>query len=234
MITHAIGDVHGRADLLRSAFDWIADQVTSTAEGTRVILLGDLIDRGPASMEVIDLVLAGIPETEIVVLRGNHEQMMLDALRNPRSIHAAHWIKQGGIETLMSYGWRPEDGYDVSCIPADHLNFINSLPLFFEDETRFFVHAGMRPGLTPGQQDPDDFIWIREDFLFSDWSFGKIVVHGHTPNSQGPEIRENRINLDVFAYKTGRLAIATFRGPAPLPRITFCEPKPAPVFSKNP
>lgn len=215
---YAIGDVHGRVDLLQEAFVKIDKHRTAYPIANAIeVMLGDYIDRGHSSFEVIEL-LSSRARSGTICLKGNHETFLLQFLHDPYIL--THWQHFGGLETLTSYGLKPS----LNCsrkvqeklaaqladqLPAHHHKFLISLPLCFALGDYFFVHAGVRPGIDLSRQSSDDLLWIRDDFLSYRGSFGKIVVHGHTPVSE-PEIHDNRINLDTGAFATGKLTCAAF------------------------
>ena len=217
---YAVGDVHGCADLLADAFARIdADRTASLPVRCLEIYLGDLIDRGPASREVIDRLIERRADREVVCLKGNHEDLALRFLADPSLFPT--WGKLGGRETLMSYGLMPlvrgaaEQAALArafgAALPPSHRSFLMSLPVFQVCGDFFFVHAGVRPGVSLERQREADLLWIRDEFL--NWSdpFGKLVVHGHTPVRQ-PEFLPNRINIDTGAYATGRLTCLRIEG----------------------
>jgi serine/threonine protein phosphatase 1 len=220
---YAIGDVHGRADLLHAAFGRIdADLAANPISQPIEIYLGDYIDRGPHSRSVVDLLLDRSRRRDTIFLKGNHETYVLEFLNNPSILDA--WRNFGGLETLMSYGLSPSLNPSrteeiklaaafQNVFPDDHYQFYQSLPHFFSYGDYFFVHAGVRPGVPLDQQEERDLLWIREEFLFHEESFGKIVVHGHTPVKE-PDLRSNRINIDTGAYATGRLTCLAIEGEA--------------------
>lgn len=213
---YAIGDVHGRLDLLVDLLEKIeADNAARNPCKTWLIMLGDLIDRGPDSRGVIKLLLERPPRFATpVMLMGNHEEMLLRAMSGEPEILPS-WLTYGGLEFAGSYGLSPEmlAGRGPAAVewelrhsvPREHLAFLSS----FHDTFRFgdylFVHAGIRPGLPFDQQQVSDFRWIREGFLDSTDEHGMIVVHGHTI-VEAPDDRGNRIALDIGAYRSGRLA----------------------------
>jgi serine/threonine protein phosphatase 1 len=214
MRIYAIGDVHGRVDLLNAVFERIdATLKAHPIEQSVQVFLGDYIDRGPNSREVIDALIARKKEHALVCLKGNHENYPVQFLSDPSVL--AEWIQFGGIQTLLSYGVKPSNRdaprspEDVAqsfreALPASHRRFLEGLGLSFTCGDFFFTHAGVRPGVPLGQQHERDLLWIREDFLLHEEDFGKIVVHGHTPAKE-PDVRPNRINIDTGAYATGRL-----------------------------
>ncbi len=197
--TYAIGDVHGRHDLLVLALEWIERH--SGDQAAKIVLLGDYIDRGPSSRAVIETLMRGPsdPHDSFTCLVGNHEAMLLASLDDAG--WRWDWLANGGDTTLSSYG---------NDIPESHISWMRALPLRIEDEHRYFVHAGLNPFLDLDAQTPDDLLWIREPFLSADFDFGKHVVHGHTPEMHGPDLRPFRSNLDVGAFWTGRLCIGVF------------------------
>lgn len=182
----AVGDIHG----CRASLEGLLEKV-APSEADRLIFLGDYIDRGPDSKGVIDTLLAlarRFPQT--VFLKGNHEAMFLDFLAGRNRIL---YLENGGTSTLESY--REEGNIRV---PAAHLNFFRSLPRYYTTEGFIFVHAGLRPGIPLEEQREEDLLWIRNDFLDSDYDWGKTVVFGHTPLPQ-PLFSTTRIGLDTGA-----------------------------------
>ena len=214
MRIYAVGDVHGRLDLLEQVMARI-DHDCGNAPSTNAIevYLGDYIDRGPASRQVVDRLIARGGERNTVFLKGNHETYVGEFIANPTIL--ADWRQYGGFETLMSYGLQPAMKTDAAeevelakafsfMLPKSHQHFLKSLPLFVTFGDFFFVHAGVRPRVPLKQQREEDLLWIRDDFLLYEDDFEKVVVHGHTPVRE-PDIRRNRINIDTGAYATGRL-----------------------------
>lgn len=207
----AIGDVHGQLDALNSLMAKL-DTMAATSSASRKILvfLGDYIDRGLKSRQVIDRMVAGFPGYEVHYLRGNHDETILQFM-DDASVGEA-WKNYGGLETLGSYGvartktgdWTDSQAHLKEKLPPTHLSFFRNLEMFFEIGDYLFVHAGLRPGIPLAEQSPHDLMWIRDDFLNSKSDFGRLVVHGHTPKS-APEIRSNRIGIDTGAYMTGVL-----------------------------
>jgi serine/threonine protein phosphatase 1 len=218
---YAIGDVHGRADLLARVLAGIdADVAAYPALRVVEVLLGDYIDRGPQSREVLDMLVARSQRRRMVCLKGNHETYIPDFLRNPAILE--QWRHFGGLETLISYGVTPFINTDqqrqrelagafLRALPEGHRRFLAGLKTSFACGDYFFVHAGVRPGIPLSQQHERDLLWIREDFLLHEESFGKIVIHGHTPVAE-PDIRPNRINIDTGAYATGHLTCLVLEG----------------------
>jgi serine/threonine protein phosphatase 1 len=218
---YAIGDVHGRADLLQQMFSAIDESlVTHPVENAVQVLLGDYIDRGPDSRKVIDLLIARATRHAMVYLKGNHESYALQFLSDPSAL--SEWRQVGGMNTLLSYGIRPsaEDDPDEqrktaaafrNALPESHVHFLQKLVLSFTCGDFFFVHAGVRPGIPLAQQHEQDLLWIRDDFLLHEEDLGKIIVHGHTPRKEA-EVRSNRINIDTGAFATGRLSCLVLQG----------------------
>lgn len=218
---YAIGDVHGRADLLDRVLSRIDAHVAAHPVVRPIhVLIGDYIDRGPGSREVLELLIGCAQGREMVFLRGNHENFILEFLQNPSTFR--DWSKMGGIETLMSYGLKPPLNADAltqknlaselaALLPKSHRNFLHSLVSSFSCGQFFFAHAGVRPGIPLAKQRDEDLLWIRDDFLLHEEDFGKIVVHGHTPVRE-LDIRSNRINIDTGAYATGRLTCLVIEG----------------------
>ncbi|WP_368664853.1 metallophosphoesterase family protein [Caulobacter sp. Root655] len=226
-VVYAVGDIHGHLDLLDDLLDIIARDFAQLRErepGRKdrpvLIFVGDYIDRGPASRGVIDRVLAlkalsdGGSGFEVRALMGNHEQTLLSFLDTPEA--GAAWVEFGGGETLTSYdvvrppgrgdadSWRVVQAQFQHNLPADHLAFLRALELSARYGDYLFVHAGVRPGVPWDRQEPEDLLWIRNDFLSLPHRLGCIVVHGHTPDAE-PFIGSDRINIDTGAYATGVL-----------------------------
>lgn len=210
---YAIGDIHGRLDLLQRVVDAIKGDIEVHGPAALTVTLGDYIDRGLASFGVIELLQANPFPTPHIALKGNHEQYLELFLMDPRV--ADRWRRNGGLETLHSYGVPVTDvmmgrGYDVAAtalaaaLPPAHRDFFVGLKTSHTVGRYFFCHAGVRPGIPFAQQDDEDLMWIRHEFLSSTENFGKIVVHGHTPVPE-PEVLPNRINIDTGAFATGRL-----------------------------
>lgn len=219
---YAVGDVHGRFDLL-AALGLLIDAHRRGRPAVRVIelYLGDLIDRGPASADVVAHLLHRRSTHEVVILAGNHELMLMRALLEPETF--PDWLAHGGRETLLSYGIpvARSAGLDLDWaamaqtvrrrIPVEHLALCRHLVVSFALGDYFFAHAGVRPGRPLDRQLTEDLVWIRRPFLTSQADFGAVVVHGHTPVAR-PEVHPNRINIDTGAYATGRLTCLVLEG----------------------
>jgi serine/threonine protein phosphatase 1 len=213
---YAVSDIHGCADQLTSVFARI-DHHLSRVQPKRPmhVFLGDYIDRGPASSRVVDLLIERGQRHEAIFLKGNHEAILLDLLGDPEIFPI---FKQfGGLQTLRSYGLAPSVNPNreeqlalisalAERIPDRHRRFFDGLRSTFLCGDFLFVHAGVRPGVPLDQQEEDDLLWIRDEFLSSHETFSKFIVHGHTPVSN-PDFRPNRINIDTGAYATGVLTV---------------------------
>jgi serine/threonine protein phosphatase 1 len=218
---YAIGDVHGRADLLDRVLSRIDAHIAARPAARPIhLLVGDYIDRGPASREVLDQLITRSQGREMVFLRGNHENFIRAFLQEPATLR--EWSRIGGLETLMSYGLQPAINADAdvqrelakafnAALPVSHRHFLSRLSSSFNCGDYFFAHAGVRPGTPFVKQRDDDLLWIRDEFLLHEEDFGKIVVHGHTPVRE-VDIRHNRINIDTGAYATGRLSCLIIEG----------------------
>jgi serine/threonine protein phosphatase 1 len=218
---YAIGDVHGCAEQLRSLLDQIAADHAARGPATRtVILLGDLVNRGPDSAGAIDHARALIASGDGRVLKGNHEELFLLAARGDR--HAARaLIDNGGTATLTSFGFTPEEigrgsFSDLAAlmktrIPREVVAFLDAGEDKIAIGDYLFVHAGIRPGVPIAEQAAGDLRWIRREFLESRADHGPMVVHGHTIVETAVEC-ENRIGLDTGAYRSGRLTAIGLEG----------------------
>jgi serine/threonine protein phosphatase 1 len=214
---YAIGDVHGRLDLLEEMLAKIeADHRSRPRKDAVIVMIGDLIDRGPDSRGVVERLLTRPPEfAELYCLTGNHEESLVRALTGEAARRLPGWLKHGGYECARSYGAPVGSflGRDISyvehalldAIPRAHIDFMAG----FADSLRFgdylFVHAGIRPGVPLAAQHASDLRWIRDDFLSSGLDHGVMVVHGHTISERVQE-KANRIGIDTGAYKTGVLS----------------------------
>jgi serine/threonine protein phosphatase 1 len=203
MLTYAVGDIHGcHGKLVR-----LLTHCERHADGKplRFVLVGDYIDRGPRSRAVVaDLMAAqhAAPD-RFTCLRGNHEDLLLSAVARGDSVN---WLLNGGGATLQSYGVD-----DVSQLPREHIAWFRSLPLYHDDGRRFFVHAGIAPGVPLDRQPEEAMLWIREKFLADRRDHGRFIVHGHTPLVSGePDLKPNRLNLDTGACFGGVLSAAVF------------------------
>jgi serine/threonine protein phosphatase 1 len=203
MLVIAIGDVHGCYDKLVDLLPRCREY--AAGRDHRFVFVGDYIDRGSDSRAVVQhLIDLDRSSGQHVFLRGNHEDMLLHALLDPDA--ADSWLANGGDATLASYSVSSPD-----LIPSDHLDWLTTRPLTFDDGLRFFVHAGVNPARALDDQSPHDLLWIREPFLSSEKDFGRLIVHGHTPMRDGnPDTRTYRINIDTAAVYGGPLTAAVF------------------------
>lgn len=218
---YAVGDIHGRRDLLELLLARIQTDAAAVKKRNIIVFLGDYVDRGPDSKDVIARFLTlDLPGWEIVFLRGNHDQAVLDFLNDANFYRA--WRSFGAAETLLSYGVTPprfdkEEAFAevraefAGKLPPPHLKFFDGLKYSYVAGDYMFVHAGVRPGIALDRQLPEDLMWIREEFLMSDQRLKKMIVHGHTPADR-PVQRPNRIGVDTGAYATGRLTAVVLDG----------------------
>lgn len=220
---YCIGDIHGRYDLLQHLHTFISDDTDGYQGDVTIIYMGDYIDRGPASKDVIDCLLSNtFPTFKSVFLMGNHEQVLLEFLNAPNTPRASGWFSFGGLSTLASYGVQiigiPHSGQLKGIqkefqrnLPESHLEFYQQLKPFYETEGYYFAHAGVRPKVKLSRQRPEDLLWIREDFLESTVFHGKVVVHGHSVSAE-PVVRDNRIGIDTGAYGSDVLTCLVLEG----------------------
>ncbi len=218
---YAIGDIHGRYDLLLTLLDEIRDfdAGLKSSKSTHMIFLGDMIDRGPRSAAVLELLFTLSRMQKVTVLLGNHEELMLRAIDGePGTMRA--WLRLGGRATLRSFGVEPPEGvFDRAtltrainkAIPKELLSWLRTLPLSARSGDYFFCHAGIRPGIDINRQRKEDLLWIRDEFLDSDESHGAVIVHGHSI-SPDVEVRHNRIGIDTGAYRTDMLTTVYLEG----------------------
>lgn len=216
---YAVGDIHGRADLLSEIIGRIDDDIRRRPIAHAVeVYLGDYIDRGPRSRTVIDLLAVRLVANRAICLRGNHEAVMEGFLQDPAILD--YWQQLGGMQTLASYGIELRNGTETArdlhrsllgVFPRAHELFMQCLRYQFSCGDFLFVHAGIRPGTPIDQQNPNDLIWIRDEFLDSSQDHGHFIVHGHTPVPHA-DIRHNRINIDTGAWRTGTLTCIAIEG----------------------
>lgn len=219
---YAIGDIHGRDDLLADLLGTIEEDSRSRPPAKQIIVfLGDLVDRGPASASVVERLRNYRPaDARVVCLAGNHEEVLLRILDGDIQL-VSDWLRFGGAECLRSYGVdpavlqgiSPEDALDVirSAIPATHVKFLRGFDDTFQAGDYLFVHAGIRPGVPISEQARTDLRWIREPFLTDRSDHGLVVVHGHTVRQQIEECG-NRIGIDTGAYRFGVLTALGLEG----------------------
>jgi len=218
---YAIGDIHGRLDLLNELLARISGDIALRPTVRPLyVFLGDYIDRGTSSRETIDRLIEHGKTHESVFLKGNHELIAIKCLSD-RGLFD-QWLRLGGLETLVSYGVPAEtlaNGKQIAelqsafhgALPQAHFRFFRDLKNSFECGDFFFAHAGVKPNVELSRQKENDLLWIRGEFLTSKDDFGKIVVHGHTPTRE-IEVGPNRINIDTGAFATGRLSCLVLEG----------------------
>lgn len=223
---YAIGDIHGRLDLLEDLLAQIhTDNAGRASARTTFVFLGDLVDRGPNSRGVVERLMrlaeaSGKDLISVVFLKGNHEELLIKAYRGDRQ--AARLLNRvGGRETLLSYGVTAEE-YDAANIdellalmtpriPERHIAFLDGFTDWYESGRYLFVHAGIRPDVPLANQRGSDLRWIRREFLEWSGDLGYMVVHGHSISEEVDE-RSNRIGIDTGAYVTGRLTALAVEG----------------------
>jgi serine/threonine protein phosphatase 1 len=220
---YAVGDIHGRVDLLAILHRHIQSDADRRQPMRKVVVyIGDYVDRGEDSRRVLDLLLDDpLPDFEHVHLLGNHEQRLLQFLGD--ATVGPPWMQFGGDAALYSYGVRPPQPTApaaeferarqqfVEKFPSRHRRFLEGLVYTHVEGDYFFAHAGVRPGVPLAAQAPTDLLWIRDDFLHSEEFHGKIVVHGHSITPR-PEVRRNRIGIDTGAFASGRLTCLVLEG----------------------
>jgi serine/threonine protein phosphatase 1 len=217
MRTYAIADLHGRYDLLEKALELIE---ADSPEGGKLVVLGDFVDRGFETSRIINRLRAG-PKSDKwqwVILQGNHEDIMLQAYRNPACLN--WWLRNGGDATLLSYGFKYGDKLTYPLkVDADHIAWLTHLPVFHEDEHRIFVHAGVPHDKLVTETKRETLQWMLHEGdvsghadLYEDKPnvSGKHLVHGHHQSEHHPLLLPHRTNLDSFAWYTGKLAIGVF------------------------
>ncbi len=225
-LVYAVGDVHGRLDILGPLLhDIAADAAASRpAERPLLVFLGDYVDRGADSMGGVDLILRmqAYDRIETRVLKGNHEEALLKFLDDPAAMGPL-WVDHGGATTLASYGvqppatrtdpeaWARAGEAFVRVLPAAHRRFYETLELMITVGDYAFVHAGVRPGVPLAEQGERDLLWIRQEFLQWEGPYGKVIVHGHTPAEQA-QLTRWRLGIDTGAYATGVLTAVRLEG----------------------
>lgn len=210
--TFVIGDIHGCHQALIDLWAKIAPD----PEEDTVVFLGDYIDRGPASRQVVDEILAirkRLPR--VITLMGNHEQMLLSFLEGREE---TPFLEVGGQETLASYSLPPSGANSSFELPPSHLDFFRGLIPFWQNQAAIYVHAGLVPGRPLALQPKSWLLWAREEFLKSDYDFGKPVIYGHTPFPR-PNIEKHRIGIDTGAVYGGYLTCLI------LPDMEFVQAK---------
>lgn len=241
---YAIGDIHGRYDLLRDLLRRIEAHSNGlpSPRGLHVLLLGDVVDRGPDSAKVLRFLHDWSRNTQgQLMLLGNHEEVMLRVYGGEARL-LTPWLRIGGRETLESFGLkipRREEREDTSftkligeVLPRELMDFVAGWPLTAQSGDYYFCHAGVKPGVALNRQDRKDLIWIRDEFLQSARDHGATVVHGH---SISPEVdfQSNRIGLDTGAYKSGILSALYLEGMERQVIATAGEARPEPQRSTS-
>jgi serine/threonine protein phosphatase 1 len=219
---YAIGDVHGRLDLLDALIARIdADDAARSPSRTTLIFLGDLVDRGPESRAVVERVMQlKASRLDVRIIAGNHEEIVIRAWAGDKR-SAGLLNKVGGRETLLSYGVSEHD-YDMADlaevtrlagehIPQDHIDFFSGAEDWIEAGDYLFVHAGIRPGYALAEQETSDLRWIRREFTEHRGDFGHVVIHGHSITENVDE-QPNRIGIDTGAFATGKLTAIGLEG----------------------
>jgi serine/threonine protein phosphatase 1 len=224
-LIYAVGDVHGRYDLLKQLLSLILADWQARGRDRRPLLIfcGDYVDRGPDSAAVVEAMvwLQQRGDIQAWFLKGNHEAALMRFLDNPTD--CAGWLRFGGVETLRSYGVVPPAPEDAAAcfrardqllqrMPSSHLRFLERLELMLVVGDYAFVHAGVQPGVDLRGQREEDLLWIRQEFLADEGPFEKIIVHGHSWTDDKPQILPHRIGLDTGAYATGVLTAVRLDG----------------------
>jgi serine/threonine protein phosphatase 1 len=219
-LIYAVGDIHGRYDLMKAALAGIVRDSAETGRGRTpmLVFLGDYVDRGPDSAKVLQALvwLQRRGDFALRLLKGNHEQGLLAFLDDPE--HQAAWLDYGGAETLTAYGVTPpgpggearrraRDAL-LDHLPASHLQLLGELELMAVVGDYAFVHAGVRPDRPLESQTESELLWIRQGFVDAPGPFERVIVHGHTWLGEQPQVLEHRIGLDTGAYATGVLTVA--------------------------
>jgi serine/threonine protein phosphatase 1 len=210
--TYVIPDIHGRYDLLCDGLAEIAAHCRG--KGGVIIAIGDYVDKGPQSKQVVERLRLGVGDNfRLVTLKGNHDALMVDALRNSSDMPA--WLAKGGDAALASYGGDP------SGVPQSHVDWLDGLKMMHLDAHRLYVHAGVDPEIPLDRQDQQTLLWKRYPKGFP-LGFGRLhVVHGHDNCPGGPLLYEGRTNLDTLAWRTGRLTIGVFDDERPGGPVDF-------------
>jgi serine/threonine protein phosphatase 1 len=217
---YVIGDIHGRNDLFKALIDAIEAEASAASDiDIRVVLLGDLVDRGPASAQVVASARTWQQRRQVDILAGNHEQMFLESFEKTQVLR--HFIRHGGRETILSYGV-PEDRYNEATVeelqelmhqyvPEEDREFVGGFDEMIVAGDYLFVHAGIQPGVSLEEQNREDLLWIREQFLDHEGQHPYYVVHGHTI-FEDIDVRANRLGIDTGAYRSGRLTALVLEG----------------------
>jgi serine/threonine protein phosphatase 1 len=210
LLIYAVGDIHGMSDLLADLLSAIEEDSSVRGLPAVVVFLGDVVNRGANTRQVLEILVAGPrrPGDRWIVLRGNHEQAMLDALTQGKESAFQRWLKMGGMQTLVSYGGtRKQATLDRArqLVDPNHLRFLAELPLMHISGSYLFVHAGVEPGVPLQKQSAAKLLTIRGRFLKKPHGLPFTVIHGHTPTDGRPRLGPGRIGVDTGAYFTGIL-----------------------------
>ena len=216
---YGVGDIHGMRAELDRLLDMIETDAKAQGQPKTLVFLGDLVNRGPASRQVIDRLIEGPRQVghRWIVLRGNHDQMFLDAVAGKSEAAFDELMRKGGAETLASYGLRKKDASLARArraVPAEHLRFLENLPFSYASGKYFFVHAGVDPDRPLDGQCAKTMMTIREPFLRKAHRLPCTVVHGHVPNPKGPTVAPGRIGVDTGAHTSGILTAVALCGEA--------------------
>jgi len=219
-LTYVIPDIHGRDDLLGEALAGIAAHCRGDA-GV-IVTIGDYVNKGPQSKEVIDRMLSGVADGwRLIALKGNHDVMMAEALRNPAKMES--WLEKGGDAALASYGGDP------AAVPQAHIAWLDGLRPLYLDAHRLYVHAGVDPEIPLDRQSEATLFCKRYPRGFSGGYGARHVVHGHDNDPDGPLLFEGRTNLDTAAWRTGRLTVGLFDDDRPGGPVDFIVVKGPPA-----
>ena len=214
---YAIGDIHGHYEELTNLMGQLHDDGLKIGRD-ELVFIGDYVDGGPDSKKVVDFIKSMHDNYErVVCIKGNHEDMLVRAIRTPRSMTATfdHWFNSGGRFTYLSYReGLPEGTLPWEAIPTEHVDWMDSLPLMHETDRYYFVHAGFSPFRTAYSSDPYDMLWIRGEFINTPHDYGKRVIFGHTA-FRNPWVDPFKIGIDTMFHNTGKLTAVELSGPEP-------------------
>ncbi|WP_416356585.1 metallophosphoesterase family protein [Aureimonas phyllosphaerae] len=212
-VTYAIGDIHGRLDLLETLLAKVEDDAETRDAHAKIVFTGDYVDRGADSRGVIERLIAGPkrPHDQFVCLRGNHDDLFVRAVTLGQGLPEWAWVLYW--HTVVSYGLDRDSAINPNSSLSHHANYLAGLPLTHDDGTHLFVHAGIRPGVAIELQTEEDLLWIRQEFLDFEGPLPRRVVHGHTIIGDLPVLTANRISIDTGAFQSGILTAAVIDGP---------------------
>jgi len=215
-VHYAVGDIHGMSGLLDQLIDLIEADAAIGDDRAVVVFLGDLVNRGPSSRQVIERLIEGPRRSGDVwiTLRGNHDQLLIDAVSGKSEAAFRQWMQKGGLETLASYGVSKKEASLARArraIPPSHLRFLEGLPFSYRAGDHFFVHAGIDPRRPLDRQSEAAMMTIRDPFHRGAHLLPFTVIHGHVPSPGGPVVAPNRIGIDTGAYSSGVLTAVALR-----------------------